>query len=128
MRILVDENLTPDLAELGNMRGYFTTSSRDLGLLGRKDFQLVPFCIDNDYVLMTIDEGDPKALAEASGLHPGLIFVDAYSYEDMFRLAGAALDYIEQEAASAGEAPASFMVNRVVEVAASGSCSRFDLP
>lgn len=128
MRSFVDENLTPDLAELGNARGYFTTSSRDLGLLGRKDFQLIPFCIDHDYVLMTIDEGDPKALAEASGLHPGLIFLDAYSYEDMFRLAGAALDYIEQEAAAASEDPASFMVNKVVEVVASGNCSHFDLP
>lgn len=129
MRILIDENLSPDLAAVGNQRGYFTTSTRDLGLLGRKDFQLVPYCIENDYVIMTIDAGDPKDIAEASGLHPGLILLEGGgNYEHMIQMATAALDHIDHEAAAAGEDSAAFMANKAVEVALDGSCHHYDLP
>jgi len=128
MKILVDENLTPDLTQLGNARGYYTTSVVHLGLVGLKDFQLIPYCIEHDYVLMSIDDGDPKDLAETAGLHPGLIFLDVQGYDHMFTLATAALDYLEEQAAAAGEEPGSFMVNRVIEVAGYGTCQHYNLP
>lgn len=128
MKILVDENLTPDLAQLGNERGHYTTSVPHLGLAGRKDFELVPYCIEHDYVLMSIDDGDPKALADAAGVHPGLIFIDAVNYEAMFSEAAAAIDYIEERAAVADEDPASFMVNKVVERDEDGEWNHYDLP
>lgn len=128
MKILVDENLTPDLTQLGNERGYYTTCVLHLGLVGRKDFQLVPYCIEPDYVLMSIDDGDPKDLAEAEGIHPGLIFLDVQGYDHMFTLAATGLYYLEEQAAAAGEEPAAFMVNKVIEVASDGSCQHYDLP
>lgn len=128
MKILVDENLTPDLVRLGNERGYYTTCVLHLGLAGRKDFELVSYCIENDFVLMSIDDGDPKTLAESEGIHPGLVFLDARGYDHMFIQAVAAIDYIEEQAAAAGEEPTSFMVNKVVEVAADGTSRHYDLP
>lgn len=128
MKILVDENLTPDLTQLGNDRGYYTTCVLHLGLVGRKDFQLVPYCIEHDYVLMSIDDGGPKDLAEAEGIHPGLIFLDVQGYDDMFTQAATALDYIEEQAALARDDTAAFMVNKVVEVAGDGTCQHYDLP
>ncbi len=77
---------------------------------------------------MSIDDGDPKGLAEAEGLHPGLIFLDAQGYDHMLTLATVGLDYIEQQAAEEGEEPAAFMVNKVVEVAHDGTCRHYDLP
>jgi predicted nuclease of predicted toxin-antitoxin system len=128
LKILVDENLTPDLAQLGNARGYYTASVPHLGLAGRKDSALIPYCIEHDYVLMSIDDGDPKALADAAGVHPGLVFIDGANYQAMFSEAAAAIDYIEERAAAAGEDPASFMINTVVERDESGEWKHYDLP
>lgn len=128
MKILVDENLTPDLTKLGNERGYYTTCVLHLGLVGHKDFQLVPYCIEHDYVLLSIDDGDPKDLAEAEGIHPGLIFIDAQGYDDTFQQTETAIDYIEQQATLNNETPATFMVNKIVERDENGSWTHYDLP
>jgi len=75
MRLLLDENLSPDLARVAHERGSYATSSRDLDWLGLKDHELIPRCIDNDFALCTTDGGDPPLLAAAAGLHPGLILI-----------------------------------------------------
>lgn len=135
MKVLVDENLSPDLAPVGNGRGYYTTSTRDLDLLGRKDFRLIPYCLEHEYTLATIDDGDPKELIEGAGIHSGLIVFEgeddtgtAINLERMKAMFDAALTYIEQQASSARGTPASFMTNTVVEVGIDRCCRHYDLP
>ena len=94
-----------------------------------KDHELVPYCLANDYVLMTIDDGDPRRLAAASGLHPGLILLACGGgYDRMVEIVTAAIDYVERMATGAGEGPATFMANKVVEVGLDGACQHHDLP
>lgn len=135
MQLMLDENLSPDLVRTGQRRGYFTTSTRDLGRLGKKDFRVIPYCHDHDFVLVTPDLGDPRVLSARAGIHPGLIEFESeddagktINFTLMEEMLESVITYIEEQAEIAGESPALFMMNKVVEVKLDGHCEHFDLP
>jgi len=116
MKLWVDEDLTPRLVDPAQARGYEATSNRDRGLLGAPDAALYGVVVDGDYVFVTNNEQDFRRLCRAHDLHPGLIVLPQRIRVEQVAMFERVLNYIEQHAARAGEAPGSWMVNRVVEV------------
>jgi predicted nuclease of predicted toxin-antitoxin system len=129
MRHWIDEDLTPRLVDPAHAHGYEATSNRDRGLLGATDEVLYEAVVDGDYVFVTNNEQDFRRLCRAYNLHPGLIVLPERIRVEQVAMFERVLDYIEQHAASAGEAPGSWMVNRVVEVdATTEACGDHPLP
>jgi predicted nuclease of predicted toxin-antitoxin system len=87
MKFLIDECLMPKLSDLANSQDYEATNIRDLGMLGVKDWKIVPILIERDYILVTHNskdfrgpngrDGKPGYLTEQE-IHPGLICLNAY--------------------------------------------------
>jgi predicted nuclease of predicted toxin-antitoxin system len=128
MRVIIDENLSPDLVSIARSRGYYATCNRDMGWLGLKDHVLLPLCIAANLTFCTIDAGDPARLAERAEVHAGLILLAKADYGGSAVLLEEAFSYIEARAASSGETPESFMINRVVEHDEAGEWSDRELP
>lgn len=129
MRVWIDECLTPTLVGQANARGYWAASNRDRDLLGALDENLHPIVIDEDCVFFTNNESDFVKLCKTVDLHTGLVTMPATdSREAQWPLFNAVLDYIERQAAAAGEAPAEWMVNKRVAVTDAGNVTHEDLP
>lgn len=83
MKLLVDECLSPELVKFAQQRGYGETSHVVwLGLSGKKDWELKPVILQDDWVFVTknsIDFRGPKLSPGSKGqyadvkLHAGLI-------------------------------------------------------
>ena len=82
MRFFFDECLDPKLTEVAIQAGYEATCSRDRGLLSRKDWNLAPYIVAHDYVLVTHNSKDFRGRTAGSGgtpghltkdMHPGLV-------------------------------------------------------
>ena len=129
MKLWIDEDLTPRLVDPAHAHGYEATSNRDRRLLGATDAALYEIVVDGDYVFVTNNEQDFRRLYRTHDLHPGLIVLAERIRVEQVAMFERVLDYIEQHAARAGEAPGSWMVNRVVEVdEATEVCSDHPLP
>lgn len=103
---LIDECLSPELAQLAVAKGYVTsTCVRNRGWTGKKDWELMPLIIEHDYTLVTKNNVDfrgahppaPGGLYACQELHAGLVCLDLADNEDkaeqiaIFELA---LDYL----------------------------------
>lgn len=129
MKLWVDECLSPTLVERANRRGYWATCNRDRGLLGASDKLLHERVIAEEAVFVTNDEADFVALYRRVDLHTGLLILpQADKRKGLLPPFDAALDYIEQHAKAAGEAPAEWMLNRRVEVDLHSVPTHDDLP
>jgi hypothetical protein len=85
-RLLIDECLSPELAQLAIDAGHIeSTSVRDRGRLGLKDWELMEYVIQEDFILVTRNAQDfrgagkanPGGLHEAAEVHAGLICLDS---------------------------------------------------
>ena len=83
-KLLIDECLSPQLVYLAIAAGHVeTTCSLHRGLLGVKDWQLMRYLLDNNYILVTnnakdfrgIGAGNPGGLYAQQEIHPGLICI-----------------------------------------------------
>ena len=76
MRFLIDENLSPVLAELARERGHEAMAVRDLGLLNAKDWTLLELVQAGDWVLVTgnVDEFR-RRYARRVDLYAGVVFL-----------------------------------------------------
>jgi predicted nuclease of predicted toxin-antitoxin system len=96
LRILLDEHLSPTLAQRLTALGYEVTCTRDRGLLGWKDWRLLPWCAEQGYAICTDNGADFQRLHDerrAKGEeHPGILVVGKWPTEDVFR---ALLAYLE---------------------------------
>ncbi len=52
MKFFFDECLDPALVKLALDAGYQATCSRDQGMLGRQDWELAPYVVQHDWVLI----------------------------------------------------------------------------
>lgn len=122
MKFLVDECLSPVLAELAQKRGY-PESSHVLyrGKGGIKDWDLMPFVLGQDWTLVTRNSYDFRGPPEAAGtkgeyktaeIHAGLVCLNAgdMDLELQLELFGYALDALEQDVD---------LVNQVLEISLS---------
>ena len=129
MKLWFDECLTPTLVQRANQRGYWATCNRDRGLLGILDPELHPLVIDEEAVFATNNESDFVALSRSVDLHTGLLILpQTASREEAWPLLDAALDYIEEQADTAGEPASEWMLNKLVEVDEGGSSHHAELP
>jgi len=73
IRLYLDENLNPRIAEQLRMRGVDAVSARDLGVLGDEDIDHLKRATDMDRVLVTTDQ-DFLRLAAQGIEFAGVIF------------------------------------------------------
>lgn len=114
-RFLIDECLTPDLVAAAKAAGYDATHVTFLGRAGAADWTLLRMALDGDYVLVTNNASDFRALYRRADLHPGLIIivpqVPRMEQISLFRIA---LEVIETR---------SDIINTVIVIAMDGSVS-----
>jgi predicted nuclease of predicted toxin-antitoxin system len=128
VKLFIDEDLSPSLASEAHAAGYDATCVRDRGKLGTKDPNLASFLFDEDRVLVTNNAGDFLDLAEARGLHPGLIFMGLGSAGEEREWLKSAIGHIERISKAAKQPPAAFMTNHVLTVSDDGSCENYPWP
>ena len=105
-RLLIDECLSPELVQLAVDAGHIeSTCIRDRGRLGIKDWELVNYLFEHDFILVTLNAqdfrgtgiADPGGPYSKTDLHPGLIclnselVLDADRQQELFRHALAEL-------------------------------------
>ena len=123
MRFLIDECLSVDLVTVAGQTGHDAQHVAHIGRAGWKDWNVVRYARDGDFVLVTNNASDFRRLYAAQPLHAGLIIlipvVDRALQRKLFR---AALD----ELGVIGEP-----INRVLEVDLDGQeviLALYDLP
>jgi predicted nuclease of predicted toxin-antitoxin system len=123
VRFLIDECLSVDLVAVANEAGHEARHVAHVGRAGWKDWNVVRYARDGDFVLVTNNASDFRRLYAAQPLHAGLIIlIPAAGRILQQRLFRAALD----ELATLGEP-----VNRVLEVDLDGdevTLTLYDLP
>jgi predicted nuclease of predicted toxin-antitoxin system len=129
MKLWIDEDLSPSLAEIAHRVGLDAACNRDRGLLGGSDLEVLRRCIDEDRTLVTNNLGDFRRLCVTRSVHPGLIVLPTIARPAQQELLVKALAYIERQAKLSGAADAGeFMINRVVETNEAGACDSYQLP
>lgn len=128
VKLFVDENLSPRLVSVARERGYDAACARDRGLLGERDSAILGFCLNEDRVCVTNNAGDFRELVGNIDVHPGLIVLPNTVREAQLEFFGQALEFIEQEAKKAGQAPRDLLVNHALEVDETGTCTMYELP
>jgi predicted nuclease of predicted toxin-antitoxin system len=123
VRFLIDECLSVDLVTVAGQTGHDAQHVAHIGRAGWKDWNVVRYARDGDFVLVTNNASDFRRLYAAQPLHAGLIIlipvVDRALQRKLFR---AALD----ELGVIGEP-----INRVLEVDLDGQeviLALYDLP
>jgi hypothetical protein len=106
-RLLIDECLSPALVQLAIDAGHVeSTSVRDRGRLGLKDWELMEYVVQEDFILVTRNaqdfRGDGKAnpggLHASAEVHAGLICLDSALEMDLDLQQGSrakTLDYFQ---------------------------------
>lgn len=129
MKLWIDEDLSPSLVDVAHVHGLDATCSRDRRMLGGSDLEVLRCCIDEDRTLVTNNVGDFRHLCETRSVHPGLIVLPTVARTAQRKLLADALLHVDRRTADTGAAdPGEFMINRVVEVSAAGTCVDFPLP
>ena len=129
MRLWFDEDLSPTVVQVGIACGFEATCNRDRDMLGHKDRDLRHVVQAEDYVFVTDNASDFRPMYERDDVHPGLVVMPGTVLrERQQRLTRAVIAYIVERAQDAGEDPADFMVNTLVEIDDDGRCSARDLP
>ena len=122
MRFLIDECLSVDLVSVAGQAGHEAQHVARVGKAGWKDWNVVSYARDGDFVLVTNNASDFRRLYTTEPLHAGLvILIPVVGRELQRKLFRAALD----ELAVTGEP-----VNRVLEVDLDGeeiSLTLYDL-
>lgn len=112
MKLLIDENLSPQLVAQCAEKGIYAVAVAHAGLSGRKDVSVWQYAFENDFVVVTANTRDFMNLLDVE-LHAGLIVLKEghLSRDEQWSRLEVALDRILKN-----PDPAGFMVNRVVEV------------
>ena len=123
MRFLIDECLSVDLVAVAGKSGHEARHVARIGRAGWKDWNVVRYASEGDFILVTNNASDFRQLYAAQPLHAGLvILIPVVNRMVQQRLFKAALD----ELAVIGEP-----LNRVLEVDLDGeevTLTLYDLP
>ncbi len=112
MRFLIDECLSVDLVSVAGQAGHEAQHVARVGRAGWKDWNVVRYASDGDFILVTNNASDFRRLYTTEPLHAGLvILIPVVARELQRKLFLAALD----ELAVTGDP-----VNRVLEVDLNG--------
>jgi predicted nuclease of predicted toxin-antitoxin system len=95
-RFLIDENLSPLLAEPARARGFEATHVNHLGLRTEADWELLRVVAEQDWVLVTNNAIEFRGRYREIELHPGVVFlllsVRRRAQFELFGAANMALD------------------------------------
>jgi hypothetical protein len=116
VKFWIDECLTPALVGRAHSHGYEATCTRDRGQLGTRDDELLAVAVDEGFVFVTNNHADFVGLCANAELHTGLVVLPQRPHDAQLSLFSDAIAYIERQANQAGDAPADWMLNRVVEI------------
>lgn len=105
MKFLIDECLSTKLPSVTHAHGYFAEHVAHVGLAGQKDWDLIPYLLENDLIMVTRNSKDFRGedrrggLLTSQALHPGLIFLNAKDMDvdlmvAMFKIA---LQHLQRE-------------------------------
>jgi predicted nuclease of predicted toxin-antitoxin system len=123
VRFLIDECLSVELVSVAGQAGHEAQHVARVGKAGWKDWNVVRYARDGDFILVTNNASDFRRLYAAAPLHAGLvILIPVVGRELQQKLFRAALDKL----AITGEP-----VNRVLEVDLDGeeiSLTLYDWP
>ena len=75
MRFLIDECLTVDLVSVAGQAGHDAQHVAHIGKAGWKDWNVVRYARDGDFVLVTNNASDFRRLYAAQPLHAGLVIL-----------------------------------------------------
>jgi predicted nuclease of predicted toxin-antitoxin system len=114
VRLWIDECLSPMLVRVAQRR-YEATCSAYRGLLRIKDQELYAVASKEEWVLVTNNNRDFRALTERAGLHSGLILLPQRTRADQPPMLEATLHFIERHSADADMPAEAWIINRVVE-------------
>jgi predicted nuclease of predicted toxin-antitoxin system len=118
MRFLIDECLTVDLVQVASQAGHEALHVAHVGKAGWKDWNVVRYASEGDFVLVTNNASDFRKLYATQPIHAGLvIIIPNVKRPEQRRLFRGALDAL----AASGEP-----VNRVLEVDTDGDDVTFD--
>jgi Domain of unknown function (DUF5615) len=116
VKFWIDECLTPALVSRAHSHGYEATCTRDRGQLGTRDDELLALAVGEEFVFVTNNHADFMGLCANAELHTGLVVLPQRPRDTQLSLFSDAIAYIERQADQAGDAPADWMLNHVVEV------------
>jgi hypothetical protein len=129
VKFWIDECLTPALVGRAHSHGYEATCTRDRRQLGTRDDELLALAVGEEFVFVTNNHADFVGLCSNAELHTGLVVLPQRPRDAQLPLFSDAIAHIEHHAAQASEAPADWMLNRVVEVDdESEACRDIPLP
>jgi hypothetical protein len=114
VRLWIDECLSPALVGVAQRR-YEASCNAYRGLLRAKDRALYAVISREEWVFVTNNDDDFRALTESAGLHSGLILLPQRGRSDQPPMLEAVLDHIDLHSAKAGMPAAAWMTNRVIE-------------
>ena len=111
--ILIDECLSPGLANTARARGLVAMHVAWLNLEGAADWELAGLAAERDYVIVTNNRRDFLRLYAALDVHNGLIIiVPTVPVREQRRLFGIALDVAERQ---------DSLINLLIEMHADGT-------
>jgi uncharacterized protein DUF5615 len=129
VKFWIDECLTPALVGHAHSLGYVATCTRDRGQLGMRDDELLALAVSEEFVFVTNNHADFVGLCTNAELHTGLVVLPQRPRNAQLPLFSDAIAHIERHSGQASEAPADWMLNRVVEVDdESEACRDMPLP
>ena len=129
MRLWFDEDLSPTLVEVAHELGLEATCNRDRGVLGISDARLRKLVQREGFVLVTDNASDFRPMYARDDIHPGMIVVPAgFGRALQQTLTREAIGWVTAAAVESRQAPADYMLKRLVEIDHDGSVESYELP
>ncbi|WP_338462224.1 DUF5615 family PIN-like protein [Synechococcus elongatus IITB7] len=111
MKLLIDENLSPLLAQYAEQRrGYIAEAVHNIGFKRTSDEEIFAYAITHQQVVVTINYKDFLYLAQRLDPHPGVIVIReaGLSRSQQWERLDAALEYLEDLGTD--------LINQILEV------------
>ena len=117
---LIDECLSPKLADVAASRSVIGAHATRRGLTSTPDPIIARWCVANDFALVTNNARDFRRIYSGLELHPGLVLLlPEIVAAEQTRLFALVLDRVERE---------PDLINKVVEIDAAGTITMQDWP
>ena len=75
MKFLIDECLSIDLTTVAGQLGYEAQHVAHIGRAGWKDWNVLRYAADADFILVTNNASDFRTLYKSEAVHPGLVII-----------------------------------------------------
>jgi predicted nuclease of predicted toxin-antitoxin system len=122
LKFLLDEDISPVVANRLQERGIDATHVRNRGMLGATDREVLDLAFKEDRILITANVADFEHLAASIDIHAGIILLLNGSLRRVEQL------HVIEQAIDALISSKKEMVNRAMSISRDGTYSFIDLP